>query len=139
MSELFRKKLLTLSAIAILSLIAVSCSDGETPFATVGPTATSSGQGQPTPTSDAPAGGDAVNGEALFASNGCSACHSTGSDAVVGPGLSGIGERGDAYLFESIKSPSATVAEGFDPLMPSFPALSDEEINDLVAYLKTLP
>jgi mono/diheme cytochrome c family protein len=131
------RKLLLFVIVGAISLVA-ACSDGETPFATVGPTATSSG---PAPTSqpgNGIGGGDVANGEALFASNSCSACHSTGSNKVVGPGLSGIGERGDAYLIESIKNPAAVVVEGYDPLMPTFPALSDSAINDIVAYLKTL-
>lgn len=58
---------------------------------------------------------------------------------MVGLGLSGVSERGDdAYLIESIKSPVAALVEGFGPQMPNFPALSDTDIADLVAYLKTL-
>ena len=83
--------------------------------------------------------GNAANGEALFASNGCSACHSTGDATIVGPGLQGIGDRqDDSYLRESIVDPGAVIADGFDPLMPAFTTLSDSAINDLVAYLKTL-
>jgi cytochrome c2 len=95
-----------------------------------------------------PGGGDPVaNGQALFASNGCSACHSTGSSVVVGPGLAGVGDRAgtrvsglsaDDYIRQSVRDPMAYVVEGFNPLMPSFSTLSDAEINDLIAYLKTL-
>ena len=142
MPSVSRRMILVLSVVMTLSLVAVACSDGETPFATVAPTSDSGGQ-QPT---TAPAdngndngGGDAANGQALFTTNGCSACHSTGTDTVVGPGLAGVSQRGDdAYLTESIKSPNAVVAEGFAPLMPAFPALSDGNVADLVAYLKTL-
>jgi len=92
-------------------------------------------------------GGDPVaTGQAAFATN-CAACHSTGSDTVVGPGLAGIGERAatrvdglgpDEYIRQSIRESTAYVVPGFGPSMPSFPQLSEEEIAGLVAYLKTL-
>jgi cytochrome c oxidase subunit 2 len=43
------------------------------------------------------------------------------------------------YLRESIVNPSRKVVEGFQPLMPNYqPVLSEEQINELVAYIKTL-
>ena len=99
-----------------------------------------------TPT-QAPAEGDPGRGEQLFASNACSGCHSTGSDTRVGPGLSGIGARaetrtslsGDDYIRQSIREPGAFVVEGFANLMPAiFANLPDQDIADLLAYLKTL-
>ena len=140
MPSVSRRMILVLSVFLTLSLAAVACSDGETPFATVAPTTDTGGQ-QPTtaPADNGDGGGDAANGQALFTSNGCSACHSTGTDTVVGPGLSGVSQRGDdEYLTESIRNPGAVVAEGFAPLMPAFPALSDANVADLVAYLNTL-
>ena len=87
------------------------------------------------------AGGTAVErGAATFTGN-CASCHSTGSDAIVGPGLSGVSTRGDdAYLRESIVDPGAVVVEGFPNVMPlGFDAtLSSEEIDELIAYLKSL-
>ena len=86
-------------------------------------------------------GGTAVErGAATFTGN-CASCHSTGSDAIVGPGLSGVSTRGDdAYLRESIVDPGAVVVEGFPNVMPlGFDAtLSSEEIDELIAYLKSL-
>ncbi|PJF41567.1 MAG: hypothetical protein D6737_00980 [Chloroflexi bacterium] len=92
--------------------------------------------------------GDAENGAALFTANGCSACHNFDSDdALVGPGLLTIAERAalrveglDAveYIRQSIVEPSAFVVEGFPPAMPPFTTLSEEEVNDLIAYLFTL-
>ena len=86
-------------------------------------------------------------GEVAFESNGCVACHSTGTDTLVGPGLSGIGNRAgsrvdnltpDEYLKQSLKEPSAYVVDGFTPAMPSFSYLGDDEIDKLIDYLKTL-
>lgn len=88
-------------------------------------------------------------GEALVSANGCAACHSINGAAGVGPtwfGLAGSQvelEDGttvtadDAYLTESIKNPTAKVVKGFAPVMPVYP-FTDEEIANLVAYIKTL-
>lgn len=96
----------------------------------------------------APPSGDAARGEELFASSGCAACHSTGDDRLVGPGLKGVGERAagrvpglDAagYLARSITDPSDYVVEGYpDGLMPKLGNLSGGDVDDLVAYLATL-
>ncbi len=92
--------------------------------------------------------GDPLSGEQLFADNGCTACHSTGEETIIGPGLAGIYARSEgrvdsrtaeAYIEESIREPGAFVVDGFtEGLMPSFDDLSASEITDLIAYLKTL-
>lgn len=89
-----------------------------------------------------------ISGESIFAARACSACHSTGDNRVIGPGLAGIGERAatrvsgqtaDEYLQESIRDPGAFVVDGFDNLMPSnFADLPESDINDLIAFLKSL-
>ncbi|RMF78003.1 MAG: hypothetical protein D6737_16130 [Chloroflexi bacterium] len=93
--------------------------------------------------------GDAANGQSLFVTN-CSVCHNADSEAtLVGPGLLGISERAatrveglsaEAYIRQSILEPGAFVVEGFPPAMPAtFGAMfTDEQIDDLVAYLKSL-
>jgi cytochrome c oxidase subunit 2 len=90
-----------------------------------------------------------AKGEALVGNNGCAACHSINGSAGVGPtwfGLAGSQvplEGGktvtadDAYLTESIKSPQAKLVKGFGPVMPQF-QFTDEEIANIVAYIKTL-
>ena len=91
--------------------------------------------------------GDAIAGEQLFSDNGCTACHSTGEETIIGPGLAGIyvraGQRtsldAEAYIEESIREPGAFVVDGFTAgLMPAFDDLTASEITDMVAYLKTL-
>jgi cytochrome c2 len=109
------------------------------------------------PPAAAPGKGDAANGEKLFASNGCSACHSLKEDEViVGPSLYHIGQAasdiikdsgytGKAktaqdYVHESIVQPNAYVVPGFAPgIMPQdFGAkLSAQDIDDLIAFLMT--
>ena len=86
-------------------------------------------------------------GYQLFATN-CSACHSTGDDKIIGPGLAGIGDRAgsrvdglnaDEYLAQSLREPDAFIVDGFTPgLMPNWEKLGDDSIDALVTYLKTL-
>ena len=100
------------------------------------------------PADDGTGGGSAVNGEALFAANACTACHSTGSNPIIGPGLEGVGETAatrvsgksaDDYLSEAIRDPGAFLVEGFTDLMPAnFGDLPEGDIDDLIAYLKSL-
>ncbi len=88
--------------------------------------------------------GDANSGEALHTSLGCAACHSVGEDVIVGPGWKGLyaraGERTDLdaedYLVQSITKPSKFIAEGFTNVMPAFDYLSDQELADLIAFVK---
>ena len=90
--------------------------------------------------------GGNVDGAELFVTN-CTACHSTGSDAKVGPGLAGIGDSAgsrvgdlsaDEYLEQSLRDPGAFVVDGYPAVMPDWSGLGDESIDALVTYLKTL-
>jgi cytochrome c oxidase subunit 2 len=99
--------------------------------------------------SGAAGGGEAgADGASLFASQGCSGCHAftpAGSDAQVGPSLDELpaaaeraGKPLEEFVRESIVSPDAVVAEGYQPgVMPSNygDTLSDEQLDALVAYL----
>ncbi len=93
----------------------------------------------------------AQNGERLFASMGCNACHS-GNAAARGPSLAGVyGSRlqlangsevlvNDAYLRDSILNPSQHVTAGFAPIMPTYQGqISEDGLIDLVEFLKTMP
>ena len=45
----------------------------------------------------------------------------------------------DDYLTQSIRYPGEFLVEGYENLMPTtFEGLSDTDIKDLIAYLKTL-
>lgn len=101
--------------------------------------------GQTTPTTTGaekrPAG-DPEAGKALFASNGCGSCHTfaaANASGTVGPNLDKALQDKDAeYVRRSIVEPNADVASGFQPgIMPAFDQLSDEQLDDLVAFLKT--
>lgn len=89
-------------------------------------------------------------GQALVAANGCAACHSINGAVGIGPtwfGLFGRQEEmidgtvvtaDEAYITESIKAPQAKIVHGFEnQLMPAY-GFTDEQIADIVAYIKTL-
>lgn len=89
-------------------------------------------------------GGDAVAGEALFKSN-CAACHQLDKKSV-GPALRGVGGNFDRdWLYSWIRDSQAMIKAG-DPkaveifeeynglIMTPFPGLSDEDIDNILAY-----
>lgn len=83
---------------------------------------------------------------------GCIACHSLDGSRLVGPSFKGIfGKEVDVlvngqeqtltvdepYLIESITDPGAKIVKGYPAVMPPAP-LSDEEVEEVVAYIKSL-
>ena len=89
-------------------------------------------------------------GKQLFASLGCVTCHRFDVQGR-GPNLQGaygkpvLLEDGrtvvadDNYVRESILNPTAKIVAGFKPVMPTFQGLvTDEQLNALVAYVKSL-
>lgn len=92
-------------------------------------------------------GGDAAKGKDIFWKHelaGCVRCHQVGGQGgVIAPKLDGIAARKDAaYLVRSMIEPNAEIAEGYpgqiSPMPPMQLLLSDEEVRDVIAYLKTL-
>jgi len=92
----------------------------------------------------------AQNGERLFASMGCNACHS-GNAAARGPNLAGVyGSKltltdgsqvlvNDAFLRDAILNPSQHITAGFAPIMPTYQGqISEDGLIDLVEYVKNL-
>ena len=82
-------------------------------------------------------------GRNLFQGLGCVGCHViNGSGGVVGPDLTNVySEKGEDYVRQSILMPNAVITEGFQPnLMPQnfSERLSDEDLNDIVAYLESV-
>ena len=82
----------------------------------------------------------------------CKACHSFDGTAGIGPTWKGLfGSKVDladgmnvtadeAYLKESILLPAAKVVKGFQNIMPPSykDSLSEQQVTDLIAYMKTL-
>ncbi len=92
----------------------------------------------------------AIAGARLFRERGCSGCHSANSQFHV-PLLEGIYRKpvaladgtivqaDDQYLRDSILLPGKQISAGYENIMPSYAGqLSEEEIMQLVAYLKAL-
>jgi cytochrome c oxidase subunit II len=92
----------------------------------------------------------AQNGERLFASMGCNACHS-GTAAARGPSLAGVygstlqlangqsAQVNEAYLRDAILNPSQHITAGYSPIMPTYQGqISEDGLIDIVEYLKTL-
>ena len=120
--------------------------------AMIDPTATSPAMVDPTATAPASTGGgdgDAVLGQQLYLSKGCVGCHSVDGSIVMGPSWKGVYgtteqlEGGatvtvdEAYLEESILTPSAKIVRGFPVPMPIIP-VTDDELQAIIAYIKSL-
>ncbi len=152
-----RKMMILVAVLAIALLLAACGGASSAPTAPAAPAAQ-----QPAPAS----GGNAANGQALFSQPGlagnasCATCHSLEPGKVlVGPSLAGVatraatsvpGETAEQYLHQSIVDTNVFLAKGCnanDPqaqcaasIMPQDWAqkLSEQQIDDLVAYLLTL-
>jgi len=104
-----------------------------------------------------PAGGDPVAGRQLYnetslgTTASCQICHSLDPDVtLVGPSFAGIASRAgsrveglsaEEYIYQSIVDPDAYVVEGYPSgvMVPNLEEqLTEEEIEDLVAFLMTL-
>jgi cytochrome c oxidase subunit II len=92
----------------------------------------------------------AQSGQTLFQQLGCSTCHRFDVQGR-GPNLVGVFGKpvqledgrnltaDENYVRESILNPAAKVVSGFKPIMPSFQGqVSEEQLNELVAYVKSL-
>lgn len=98
-----------------------------------------------------PSGGSMVSrGEKLFSELACVTCH-MGGGLQRGPSLANIAGKpvqltggatiiaDDNYIRESILNPSAKVVAGYQPVMPAFQGLVNEEgLMALLTYVKSL-
>lgn len=85
-------------------------------------------------TTAAPGGGAATGnaqaGLVVFNGNGCAACHPNGGrQQGVGPRLQ-ASARDNAYITNVVKNGRGA--------MPAYPQLNDTQINDLIAYIRSL-
>ncbi len=91
-------------------------------------------------------------GKLLYTEKTCNTCHSLDGSKILGPTFKGLfaskerkftdgstGTVDENYVRESILHPQAKIVEGYPPVMPSFEGqLSQEDVSNLIAYLKTL-
>lgn len=90
-------------------------------------------------------------GEKVYKSFACNSCHNTDNSVKVGPGFGGLFGKSETftdgstvtvdenYIRESIYTPNSKVVAGFTPQMPSFAGqINDEQMNALIAYIKSL-
>lgn len=90
-------------------------------------------------------------GLALLKQHGCLGCHSLDGTSKIGPTFKGLfGSRitlkrdgllltitaDEPYLRESIRTPAAAIVEGFQPIMPPFPNLTDAEVDAMLDAVK---
>lgn len=82
---------------------------------------------------------------------GCLDCHSLDGSELVGPSLKDlygrevtVTENGrdrkvtadEEYIIRAIKDPSAEIVKGYDDMMPAEDAITDEELNAIVEFIK---
>jgi cytochrome c oxidase subunit 2 len=92
----------------------------------------------------------AQNGERLFASLSCNACHNGRPDSR-GPSLAGVYGSNlalasgstvhvdEAYLREAILNPSQHITQGYQPIMPTYQGqISEDGVISLVEFIKQL-
>ncbi len=89
-------------------------------------------------------------GQIVAERNACGACHSIDGTKNVGPtwlGLFGSTEAmtgggsivvDEEYIAESIRNPGLKIVAGYDNAMTPYDFLSDDEINALIEYIKTI-
>jgi len=106
------------------------------------------GQGSGEAAADDPA----ARGQQLAQQYGCVGCHSVDGTPGVGPTWKGLfgadveladgssADADEAFLYESIVNPGATIVAGFNDIMPATfgDQLSEEQVNDIIAFIKSL-
>lgn len=136
----------TLLAAAVFMFVSVSGLFAQTPAA--GAAAKDSAAAATAAPAAAPGAGDAVNGKALFTAN-CARCHNAKLEKpLTGPGLYKVQERipsGD-WIYSWIANSTALIKSGDayankvynennKATMDPFPALSKQNIDDIMAYV----
>jgi len=134
-----RKNLLFLGMILVFSLLLSACGSNSSTVENIGEDVRIQ------------AGRELFAQTILGTQTGCKTCHSLDEGVIiVGPSLAGIGARGgetvpgvsaEEYIRESILDSDVYLVEGFPAgTMPNVwgEQLSDEQIDDLVAYLLSL-
>lgn len=92
-------------------------------------------------------------GEQLYTLKGCVACHKTDGSTLLAPTWKGLFNKNEtvtadgkvtdvkvdeAYIKESILEPQKKITKGFEKTLMPVLAVSNEEIDQLIAYIKSL-
>ncbi|MEZ4768066.1 MAG: cytochrome c [Caldilineales bacterium] len=135
-----RRTLFVLTLLAAALIVLAACGGGSQPAAA---------PAQPTvaPTQPPVAVGDAAKGKELFAGT-CAACHGPAGEGVTGLGKpfttsDFVPSQSDAELLAFLKvgRPTSDPANTTGVDMPpkgGNPALNDEQLMDIIAYIRTL-
>jgi cytochrome c oxidase subunit II len=97
-------------------------------------------------------GGPPAKGLKIMEAKGCTGCHSLDGTTKIGPTFKGLygsqqtvitkGEErsvtvDEGFIRAYVLTPNSDIIKGYQPIMPVIP-VSDEEMNDIVEYIKTL-
>ena len=143
-----RWNLVALSALTIASAAWLAACGNQSAPATngAGETATKPAETKPAAATDS----EAAKGKLVFLQTGCNACHMNSAVGNQYPDLRGLygaevklkdGKTtiaDEAYLRESIVNPNKQIVAGYPPTMPPYGYLKEEQINQLIAYIKSL-
>lgn len=92
----------------------------------------------------------AAKGKLVFMQVGCNTCHMNPATGNMYPDLRGLygSQRklkdgstvvaDEEYLRESIVNPNAKLVAGYTPVMPPYNYLKEEQVQQLIAYIKSL-
>lgn len=95
-------------------------------------------------------GTPAEKGQKLYTRLGCVACHSVDGRTIVGPtwkDLYGSTQHftdgstavvNEEFIHGFLPNPTARVPVGFNPVMPPFAMLSNEQMDSIAAYMRTI-
>lgn len=143
-----RWNLVALSALTIASAAWLAACGNQSAPATngAGETATKPAEIKPASATDS----EAAKGKLVFLQTGCNACHMNSAVGNQYPDLRGLygaevklkdGKTviaDEAYLRESIVNPNKQIVAGYPPTMPPYGYLKEEQLNQLIAYIKSL-
>lgn len=149
-----RENLITLSALMVVSVVFLAgCGNQSAPSSngTAETTTPQTAETKPTEAkSEAAQDPEAAKGKLVFLQTGCNACHMNSAVGNQYPDLRGLYgsevklEGGktvvadEEYLRESILYSNKKVVAGYAPSMPSYSYLKEEQVNQLIAYIKSL-
>jgi mono/diheme cytochrome c family protein len=90
-------------------------------------------------------------GQQIWSTQGCQGCHTLDGSAAVGPTWAGLWmaeipladgrtvTADEAYIQRAIWEPNAEIHQGFQPIMPSYQGVLDEnQVRAVIEFIKTL-